>query len=189
MRKGIKQNGCSQFHTPYIQPVIRYIPRTTDTPVPKTSTTWADILSSDVVGAITELADGSNSEFGNDRSPKLFFQDQRNDFVRDLNLPKDATELLASRLKNQNVLLPVEIEQITRPKTVGRRGSLKLVKRTSSEKPRYLNPGLKFTAKKTPAGDETAARGDAAAASGAPAPKGSTGFYEGSRRPEQAEPR
>ena len=29
-----------------------------------------------------------------------------NDLVRDLNLPKDAAELLGSRLKSKNVLLP-----------------------------------------------------------------------------------
>lgn len=40
----------------------------------------------------------------NDEQPKLFSQNELNDLVRDLNLPKDSAELLASRLKDKNML-------------------------------------------------------------------------------------
>lgn len=39
-----------------------------------------------------------------DRTPQKWEQEELNDLVRDLNLPKDAAELLASRLKSKNLL-------------------------------------------------------------------------------------
>jgi len=39
-------------------------------------------------------------------NPILFNQNDLNDLIRDLNLPKDSSELLASRLKERNLLLP-----------------------------------------------------------------------------------
>lgn len=38
--------------------------------------------------------------------PVLFDQTSLDDLIRDLNLPKDSSELLASRLKERNLLLP-----------------------------------------------------------------------------------
>lgn len=52
----------------------------------------------------SESSDFENSL--NDHKPKLFDQDALDDFIRDLNLPKDAAELCASRLKERNLLLP-----------------------------------------------------------------------------------
>ena len=37
-------------------------------------------------------------------SPKLFLQNELNDLVRDLYLPKQSAELLGSRLKSKNLL-------------------------------------------------------------------------------------
>lgn len=42
----------------------------------------------------------------NDKAPILFNQHELNDLVRDLNLPKIKAELLGSRLKSKNLLLP-----------------------------------------------------------------------------------
>jgi len=39
-------------------------------------------------------------------NPILFNQNDLNDLIRDLNLPKDSSELMASRLKEKNLLLP-----------------------------------------------------------------------------------
>ncbi len=41
-----------------------------------------------------------------DTNPILFNQNDLDDLIRDLNLPKDSSELLASRLKERNLLLP-----------------------------------------------------------------------------------
>lgn len=47
-----------------------------------------------------------------DSGPKLFNQEALNDLVRDLRLPKDAAELLASRLRERNLLTSgMELEE------------------------------------------------------------------------------
>lgn len=47
-----------------------------------------------------------NDSFGNTAEHMFYNQDELDDLVRDLNLPKDKSELLASRLKEKNLLLP-----------------------------------------------------------------------------------
>ncbi|GBP09727.1 hypothetical protein EVAR_81023_1 [Eumeta japonica] len=107
------------------QQIIRPISHTIYIPVPKTATTLAEILSSDVDGAVLGPVDVSHSEFEDDRSPKLFSQDQLNDLVRDLNLPKDAAELLALRLlldasRETFQILPIS-ENVPRGASMGKR--------------------------------------------------------------------
>ena len=61
-----------------------------------------------------ETSDDASSSFSednydeetplNDRAPQLLSQNELNDLVRDLNLPKCSDELLASRLKGKNLL-------------------------------------------------------------------------------------
>ena len=49
----------------------------------------------------------SDPEFqGDSDACQLFSQSHLNDLTRDLNLPKDAAELLGSRLKERNMLAP-----------------------------------------------------------------------------------
>src|SRR5215813_67471 len=82
------------------------IPHGTDIPVPKVPATLEEINSSNEGGVIPEPNDESSSDFEDDNRSKLFSQVEINDLVRDLNLIKDATELLGSRLKSRNLLLP-----------------------------------------------------------------------------------
>ena len=50
--------------------------------------------------------DSEDEAVRKDKEPKRFNQKELNDLVRDLGLPKDASELLASRLKAKNLLEP-----------------------------------------------------------------------------------
>ena len=73
---------------------------------PRSLLTLEEITSSDEGRVIPEPDDESSSDFEVDTRPKLFSQEEINDLVTDLNLPKDAAELLRSRLKSRNLLLP-----------------------------------------------------------------------------------
>ncbi|GBN94844.1 hypothetical protein AVEN_266158-1 [Araneus ventricosus] len=50
--------------------------------------------------------DESSSDFPVDEGPQSFSQSELNDLVRDLGLSKHGAELLGSRLKNKNLLIP-----------------------------------------------------------------------------------
>jgi len=65
-----------------------------------------EVHRSDEVKVISESEHESSSDFEEDERPKFFSQEEMNDLVRDLNLPKDPAEFLGSRFKNKNVLLP-----------------------------------------------------------------------------------
>jgi hypothetical protein len=49
---------------------------------------------------------GSDSDFQTTSNSECFDQNELSDPIRDLNLSKDSSELLASRLKEKNVLQP-----------------------------------------------------------------------------------
>ena len=49
-------------------------------------------------------SDPESLDNDNDNEPNRFNQDDLSDLIRDLNLPKESTELLASRLKERNFL-------------------------------------------------------------------------------------
>jgi len=49
---------------------------------------------------------GSNSDFQTTSHSERFDQNELSGLIRDLNLPKYSSELLASRLKEKNVLKP-----------------------------------------------------------------------------------
>ena len=51
-------------------------------------------------------ATGSDAGFPPSSLPQLFSQGELNDLTRDLNLSKESSELLASRLKEKNLLQP-----------------------------------------------------------------------------------
>ncbi|KYN14527.1 hypothetical protein ALC57_13268 [Trachymyrmex cornetzi] len=55
----------------------------------------------------SDSTEGSDDEVGFDvKEPKLFDQNDLDDLIRDVNLPKDSAELIASRFKERNLLLP-----------------------------------------------------------------------------------
>jgi hypothetical protein len=49
---------------------------------------------------------GSDSDFQTTSHIECFDQNELSDLIRDLNLSKDSSELLATRLKEENVLQP-----------------------------------------------------------------------------------
>jgi hypothetical protein len=51
-------------------------------------------------------SEGSDSDFQTTLHSERFDLNELSDPIRDLNLPKDSSELLASRLKEKNVLQP-----------------------------------------------------------------------------------
>jgi hypothetical protein len=60
-------------------------------------------------GGLNNHLDEYDDEFqtkASDCMPQLFSQPQLNDLVCNLNLPKDATDVLGSRLKAKNVISP-----------------------------------------------------------------------------------
>lgn len=102
--KGYNSKWKRSISYPNLQSAIRPIPHGEEIPVPKAPVTLQEIPISDE--EIPEQDEESSSDFEDDSSPKLFSQGEMNDLVRDLNLPKDAAELLGSRLKSRNLLLP-----------------------------------------------------------------------------------
>ncbi|CAN2390253.1 hypothetical protein PRIEUP_LOCUS289 [Pristimantis euphronides] len=104
--KGYNSKWKHSITYPNLHSAIRPIPHGTDIPVPKAPATLEEIPSSDEGAIIPEPYDKLSSDFEDDARPNFFPQEEMNDLVRDLNLPKDAAELLGSRLKSRNVLLP-----------------------------------------------------------------------------------
>lgn len=82
---------------------IRPIPRGSTIPVPLLPVYLDTILTSE-----SSNIDSHNSDYYEELSnaPELFIQSELNDLIRDLDLPKDASELLVSRLRNKNLLAP-----------------------------------------------------------------------------------
>jgi len=54
----------------------------------------------------TDSSEDTVSDAGFPPLPQLFSQGELNDLARDLNLSKESSELLASRLKEKNLLQP-----------------------------------------------------------------------------------
>lgn len=93
---------------PNLPSAIRPIPHDDTVPVPTPPDVLVDVLaefSSQTSGSEPDEADEIYQP-EEDKSPKLFTQGELNDLVRDLNLTKDAAEVLGSRLKSKNLLAP-----------------------------------------------------------------------------------
>ena len=101
--KGYNSKRKQSISYPNLQSAIRPIPHGTEMPVPKAPPTLEEIPSSDEDGAVPEPDDKSSFESEDDSDPKLFSQGELNDLVRDLNLPKNAAELLGSRAQKQEL--------------------------------------------------------------------------------------
>ena len=90
-----------------IPSAIRPVPHSDELPIPEPRET--DLLSSDDAESSEECSvskpcTSRNEEFGITPEPHLINECELNDLVRDLNLPKVKAELLASRLKQWNLL-------------------------------------------------------------------------------------
>lgn len=105
---GYSANNKNSIVYPNLPSAIRPIPHDDTVPVPTPPDVLVDVLaefSSQTSGSEPDEADEIYQP-EEDKSPKLFTQGELNDLVRDLNLTKDAAEVLGSRLKSKNLLAP-----------------------------------------------------------------------------------
>lgn len=98
-----------QIVYPNLQSAIRPIPHCENLPVPKPSETGMLFIEQmeceDLISA--ESQHSSGSEYTPDAkisTPQTFTQEEINDLIRDLSLSKEKSELLASRIKEKNIL-------------------------------------------------------------------------------------
>jgi hypothetical protein len=100
--KGHNKKSIKNIYYPNIHSAIRPIPHDSDVPIPPTPTVIANICQ------VSESNDSNeeSSEPGEYNDRCYFNQEELNDLVRDLNLNKEESELLGSRLKEKNMLAP-----------------------------------------------------------------------------------
>lgn len=108
--KGFNKKTKSSIVYPDLPSAIRPIIHSEDVPVPAPPLSIDDIdidnpdgfgVGIQPVQSSSEATVSSDSDYN---QPKLFSQEELNDLTRDLNLSKDAAQLLGSRLKEKNLL-------------------------------------------------------------------------------------
>ena len=107
MKKGFNRKKKSVIEYPNILSVIRPVPHSDELPI--TEPREIDLLSLDDAKSseecsVSEPCTSRNKEFGITTEPHLINESELNDLVKDLDLPKVKAELLASRLKQSNLL-------------------------------------------------------------------------------------
>ena len=100
--KGFNKRNKSKIIYPNLKSAIRPVPHSDDIPVPTPPLEMQSSLDSESERSESDT-EQYQSEMLND-SPELFSQAQLNDLTRELNLSKEAAQLLASRLKEKNLL-------------------------------------------------------------------------------------
>ena len=109
--KGINRKNRSSLTYPNLNSAVRPVPHSEELPVsvfeglPQLESSLSRSEEEDV------SIDSNNTLADNDfppplLSPQLFSQRELNDLARDLNLSKESSEILASRLKEKNLLKP-----------------------------------------------------------------------------------
>ena len=102
---GKRQKQSSALPYPHLASASRPVPHSDDKPVPVfTQLLPADLQSSEDITSVEEETSSADEDFAHDYAPRPLKQTQLNDLVRDLNLPKESAELLASRLKENNLV-------------------------------------------------------------------------------------
>jgi hypothetical protein len=104
--KGFNNKNKHQIQYPNPPSVSLPAPHSDDVPIPHppTSLSECDTITE---SSSTEKSDNDEDFRGvHEHSPKLFEQEGLDDLVRDLNLSKQAAELLGSRLRERNLLAP-----------------------------------------------------------------------------------
>jgi hypothetical protein len=103
--KGLNTKNMKEITYPNLSSAIRPVLHGPDIPVPNSS---KKLHTLETESSATPNQSSEDSEYGTDThgTPEPFTQTELNDLVRDLNLPKDAAEILGSRLKGKNVLTP-----------------------------------------------------------------------------------
>lgn len=95
----LRQKSRHKIVYPSLESAIRPVPHSDDLPIPVFRE-----LETEVETPSTSYSDSGGSEVVLDCSPRQFSQADVNDLVRDLNLSKKASELLASRLRERYLL-------------------------------------------------------------------------------------
>ena len=106
IKKGFNRKK-SVIEYPNIPSAIRPLPHSDELPIPEPRE--IDLLSSDYAESseecsVSEPCTSRNKEFGITTEPHLIDESELNDLLRDLDLPNVKAELLASRLKQWNLL-------------------------------------------------------------------------------------
>lgn len=110
--KGYNLKNKKVISYPNLPSAIRPMPHSNEVPVPEPPKSLdhisVDGSDHDEAHQMAAPDESSTSEFEPEPDPKpeLFSQAELNDLVRDLGLPKDAAQLLGSRLKQKNLLAP-----------------------------------------------------------------------------------
>lgn len=99
---GLNTKNRAKWQYPSTSCVQRPVQRSSDSSVPKNI---SEPLVQDIEGPSSSQNDVDFEGMSNE--PKRFSQNELDDLVRDLNLSKQASELLASRLKEKNCFPPV----------------------------------------------------------------------------------
>ena len=108
--KGIKRKNRTSLTYPSLDSAIRPVPHSEELPIPvfEGLPQLESVLSSedDLFSTNSETTIADNAFPPSLLLPQLFSQNELNDLARDLNLSKESSELLASRLKEKNLLQP-----------------------------------------------------------------------------------
>ena len=101
--KGMNKKNKNKIKYPDIPSAIRPVPHSDDLPIPIPPLQLAELSESE---SDDDRDSGDVYNPAEDKQPKLFSQDDLDDLMRDLDLPKASAELLASRLQERNLLVP-----------------------------------------------------------------------------------
>jgi len=101
--KGMNKKNKNKIKYPDIPSAIRPVPHSDDLPIPIPPLQLAELSESE---SDDDSDSGDIYKPAEDEKLKLFAQDDLDDLVRDLDLPKASAELLASRLQERKLLLP-----------------------------------------------------------------------------------
>ncbi|XP_077974510.1 uncharacterized protein LOC144430449 [Styela clava] len=107
--KGINRKNRKSLVYPNLESAIRPIPHCNEIPVPVfEGLPELELPCSEEYQTSTESSEGTVSDiwFSPSSLPQLFSQEELNDLTRDLNLFKESSELLASRLNEKILLQP-----------------------------------------------------------------------------------
>lgn len=101
---GINKNNHKKWYYPDLASARRPIPHSDEVPIPTFHLLPELCKDECTLDLPSETCDGESDFEGTSSFPQRFNQDEVSDLARDLNLSKEASELLASRLKDKNLL-------------------------------------------------------------------------------------
>lgn len=102
---GFNKKSRHKIQYPNVPSALRPVAHSEDIPVP-TRPTHLDDTESDESSSSEDSGDVHDSDFCSEITPRLLNQEDLDDLVRDLDLPKSSAELLGSRLQERNLLTP-----------------------------------------------------------------------------------